>query len=90
MRFCIDYRQLNRVTRKDVYPLPRIDDILDTLGDSKYFSSLDLCAGYWQIELEPESRPNTAFVTQRGLIPRKRRKLRSSLFQMMSLRCVSF
>ena len=67
VRFCIDYRRLNGVTRKDVYPLPRIDDILDTLGTSQYFSSLDLCAGYWQIELEPESCPKSAFVTHRGL-----------------------
>jgi hypothetical protein len=66
-RFCVDYRRLNGVSRKDVYPLPRIDDIFDTLGDTKYFSSLDLCSGYWQIELEPESRPKSAFVTHRGL-----------------------
>ena len=50
---CIDYRRLiYSVTRKDVCPLPRIDDILDTLGTYQYFSS---CAGYWQIELELES-----------------------------------
>ena len=54
--FCIDYRLLNGV-RKDVYPLPRIDDILDMLGETKYFSSLDLCSGYWQIELHPDCRP---------------------------------
>ena len=42
--FCVDYRQLNGVSRKDVYPLLRVDDILDTLGDTKYFS-LDLCSG---------------------------------------------
>ena len=46
-RFCIDYRRLNCVTRKDVYPLPRIDDILDTLGGMKFFSSLDFASGYW-------------------------------------------
>ena len=66
-RFCVDYRRLNGVSRKDVYPLPRINDILDTLGETKYFSSLDLCSGYWQIELHPESRPKSAFVTHRGL-----------------------
>ena len=67
LRFCIDYRRLNGVTSKDVYPLPRIDDILDTLGTSQYFSSLDLCAGYWQIVLEPDARPKSAFMTHRGL-----------------------
>ena len=55
------------MTCKDVYPLPIIDDILDTLGTSQYFSSLDLSAGYWQIELEPESRSKSAFVTHCGL-----------------------
>ena len=65
-RFCVDYRRLNSVSRKDVYPLPRIDDILDTLGQTKFFSSLDLCSGYWQIEMHPDSRSKTAFVTQPG------------------------
>ena len=49
------------------YPLPHIDDILDTLGETKYFSSLDLCSGYWQIELHLESMPKSAFVTHCGL-----------------------
>ena len=66
-RFCIDYRRLNSVTRKDVYPLPRIDDILDTLGGMKFFSSLDLASGYWQIGMDSESRAKSAFVTHRGL-----------------------
>jgi len=52
LRFCIDYQRFNSITRKDVYPLPRVDDILTALGDSKYFSSLDLASGYWQIELD--------------------------------------
>ena len=66
-RFCVDYRRLNAATKKDVYPLPRIDDILDTLGDSNYFSSLDLASGYWQVELDAESRQKSAFTTYRGL-----------------------
>ena len=66
-RFCIDYRRLNSVKRKDVYPLPRIDDILDTLGGMKSFSSLDLASGYWQIGIESESRAKSAFITHRGL-----------------------
>ena len=55
------------MSRKDVYPLSRVDDILDTLGQTKFFSSLDLCSGYWQIAMHPDSRPKTAFVTHRGL-----------------------
>ena len=66
-KFCVDYRRLNAITRKDVYPLPRIDDILDTLGQSEYFSTLDLSAGYWQIELDPPSKEKSAFTTHCGL-----------------------
>ena len=46
-RFCVDFRQLIYVTTHDRYPLPRIDDLLDQLGKSKYFSSLDLASGFW-------------------------------------------
>ena len=66
-RFCIDYRKLNSVTKKDVYPLPRIDDILDTLSGAKFFSTLDLAAGYWQIELDPDTSAKSAFISHRGL-----------------------
>ena len=66
-RFCIDYRQLNAVTKADTYPLPRIDDLLDQLGQCRYFSTLDLASGYWQIRMSPSSREKTAFVTPQGL-----------------------
>lgn len=66
-RFCVDYRRLNQVTRKDSYPLPRIDDALDYIAGSCWFSSLDLRSGYWQVELSPEARPKTAFSLGQGL-----------------------
>lgn len=55
-RFCVDYRRLNAITRKDVYPLPRIEDILTALGEARYFSSLDLASGYWQVPLDDDAR----------------------------------
>ena len=70
--FCVDYRKLNAVTKKDVYPLPRIDDILDTLGKSRYFTTLDLASGYWQIEMDPASQEKSAFVTHHGLFEFRR------------------
>ena len=67
LRFCVDFRRLNSLTRKDVYPLPRVEDILDTLGEAKYFTSLDLASGYWQVELDQDARAKSAFTTHHGL-----------------------
>ena len=61
LRLCIDLRKLNNRTIKDVYSLPRIDDTLDCLHGAKWFSTLDLKSGYWQVELEEEAKPQTAF-----------------------------
>ena len=66
-RFCINYRQLNAVTKADTFPLPRIDDLLNQLEAARYFTTLDLVSGYWQIRMHPDSAEKTAFVTPQGL-----------------------
>ncbi len=63
----MDFRRLNAVTRNYSYPLPRIDDALDYVAESCWFSSLDLRSGYWQVELAAEARPKTAFTIGQGL-----------------------
>ena len=56
LRFCVDYRALNSVTKPDVFPLPRINDLLDQLGKSRHFTMLDLKSGYWQIKIQADSQ----------------------------------
>ena len=67
MRFCIDYRKLNEVTMKDAFPLPRMDDCLDSMAGAHWFSTMDLSSGFWQVEMDPESKEKTAFTTRSGL-----------------------
>ena len=72
VRWCIDYRALNNVTVKDAYPLPNISECLDSLGDAKFFSTLDMSSGYYQIEIAEEDRAKTAFLTKYGLFEHSR------------------
>lgn len=65
-RFCVDYRQLNAVTVRDSYPLPRMDDCIDFLGDATVFSTLDCNSGYWQIPVADEDKDKTTFVCHEG------------------------
>ncbi len=65
--FCVDYRKLNHATQKDAYPLPRIDDILDALQGAKYFCSIDLASGCWQIMVADKDIEKTAFGSHLGL-----------------------
>uniref|UniRef100_A0AAQ4PTP4 ribonuclease H n=1 Tax=Gasterosteus aculeatus aculeatus TaxID=481459 RepID=A0AAQ4PTP4_GASAC len=67
VRFCVDYRRVNNVSRFDAYPMPRVDELLDRLGSARFFTTLDLTKGYWQIPLSPESKEKTAFSTPYGL-----------------------
>lgn len=65
-RMVIDYRKLNEQTIDDKYPLQNITDLLDKLGKSQYFTTLDLANGYYQIEMHPNDIPKTAFTTENG------------------------
>ena len=66
-RFCIDYRKLNSVTKSDAYPLPRIDELLEKFRKGNWFTSLDLAAGYHQVEMAENDKEKTAFICSQGL-----------------------
>lgn len=67
MRFCMDFRKQNVITKEHVYPLPHVEDIFDNLCDAQYFTSLDLASGYWQVELDEDACTKSAFTTHHEL-----------------------
>jgi hypothetical protein len=64
---CIDYKSLNKITPKNLYPLPRIDDLLNQLHPTKYFTKLDLKSGYHQVRVKEEDTHNISFNIRKGL-----------------------
>lgn len=66
-RFCTDFRKVNQVTKTDSYPMPRIDDLIDQLGNTRFVSKLDLLKGYWQVPLTERAKDISAFATPDGL-----------------------
>ena len=66
LRLCVDYRELNKVTKKNKYLLPRIDDLFDQLHEAKVFSQMDLATGFHQLRVAKDSVPKTAFRTLSG------------------------
>ncbi len=67
VRFCVDYRKVNAVSKFDAYPMPRVDKLLDRLGTARIYSTLDLTKGYWQTPLSPLFKEKSAFTTPFGL-----------------------
>lgn len=74
LRFAVDYRKLNAVTKQFTFPLPRLEDVFDTIGSSqaKLFSTLDLASGFWQIPMGSDTKHKSAFVTPSGVYQWKR------------------
>jgi len=67
MHLCVDFRRLNKSTHLDAYPMPRMDELIDRLGNSRYITTLDLSRGYWPVPMSEKSRLLTSFVTPYGL-----------------------
>ncbi len=67
MRICVDYRKLNSCSTRDAFPLPRIEDALEALGQARFLSTLDLTSGFWQVEVAEHDKHKTAFSTPMGL-----------------------
>lgn len=73
-RFCVDYRKLNKITKPLSFPLPRLECVFDTIAEaeSQIFSTFDLHSGYWQLQMDPETKHKAAFITQNGVYEWKR------------------
>jgi hypothetical protein len=67
LRICVDYRKLNMISVPDTYPLPRIDECIDSLGDATVFTTLHCNSGYWQISVHPDDRDKTTFTSHYGI-----------------------
>ncbi|CAI5799280.1 Hypothetical predicted protein [Podarcis lilfordi] len=67
IRFCLDYRKLNHVTKADAYPMPRLDDLIEAIGQCHYITCLDLTKGYYQVKMDPKDQEKTAFRSPLGL-----------------------
>lgn len=66
LRFCVDYRKLNKITKVDPYPIPNMDCVLENLSGNKWFSKLDVKSMYWQVKMDEESKKKTSFVVHCG------------------------
>jgi hypothetical protein len=72
MRFSVDYRKLTNISERDVYPLPRLDEWIDSLGDAVVYSTLDSNSGYWQVSMNPDDLDKTTFTCHVGTFRSKR------------------
>ena len=67
LRLCVDYRQLNKISKFDAYPMLRIEELLDKIGSARFITTSDLAKGYWQVPMSPDDKEKTAFASPKGL-----------------------
>ena len=66
-RICTDYRKVNSVSKSDTFPIPRMDDYIDKMGNARYVTKFDLFKGFWQVPITKRAKEISAFVTPDGL-----------------------